>query len=243
MLRLNKVLLGLAGFALCLSGCATVNGPEDLGELQYTGFNEKSDGTAYQSVMGLTCPEEIDGMRRGSTASYNDQGTDIGCNYVDEDRVFTIYLSRFPNDTVINNFRSSQYHLENRLTPEGYVYNEELSDSCSSESLDLTAMMSGLSGILTGENTKNEITLSPSPSAVYITDSSMSIIVVEEMLEKEFFKVRYTGPYTGESSVEASCKLARDTYLSMKQGVEKDRGIEVSKEDMLRALINSTDDS
>ncbi len=242
MLKLNKVLLGV-GLASLICGCATSNSPEDLGDLQYTGFTEKSDGTAFQSVMGLTCPVDIDGMPRSSTQAYNDRGTDVGCNYVDDDRIFTVYLSRFTDDTLINNFRSSQFHLEKRLQPQGYVYVEDLSSTCSSESMDAAALMSGLSGMLTGENTTNEVTLSPSPSAVYVSDSIMSLLVVEEMLEKEFFKVRYSGPYKGESSVEATCKLARDTYLSMKQGVEKARGIEVSKEDLLRSIIDAAEDS
>ena len=238
---LNKVFLGGAALALFLTGCASTNGLEDLGSLQYTGFNEKSDGTAYQSVMGLTCPEEIDGMRREASRSYNDKGTDIGCNYLDEDRIFTVYLSRFTDDTLINNFRSSQYHLENRFGPEGYAYDEDLSSTCSSQSLDAATLMTGLAGMLTGDNKSNEITISPSPSAVYVTDTDMSFVVVEEMFKDEFFKVRYTGPYSGETSVEASCKLARATYLSMKQGVEKARGIE--SESGLLGLINLADDS
>jgi len=76
----------------------------------------------------------------------------------------------------------------------------------------------------------------------YLNDTNMSVIFVEEMFPKDFFKVRYTGPYSGETSVEASCKLARDTYLSMKQGVEKARGIEVSNGDLLQAIVDAADE-
>ncbi len=243
MLKLNKFLLGAVGLALFISGCATTSSPDDLGKLEYTGFSEKSDGTTYQSVMGLSCPAEIDGMTRGSAVVYNEGGTDVSCNYVDEDRVFTTYLSRYSDDTLTNNFRSSQYHLENRLTPEGYVFDEELSDSCSSKSIDTASLLSGLSGILSGEATRNEITISPSPSAVYVTNDSMSLVVVEEMFEKEFFKVRFTGPYSGASSVEGTCKLIRDTFLSIQQDVKENRGIELSDDDKLLKLLNSKSES
>jgi len=241
-LELDKLLLTI-GFILFVSGCASTNGPKDLGALEYTGFVEKSDGTTYQSVMGLTCPEQIDGIPRNSTRSYNDKGTDVSCNYVGDERIFTVYLSRFPDDTKIDNFRSAQYHLENRLVPQGYIYDDDMSETCTSESLDTESFMAGITGLLTGENTGNEVTISPSPSAVYVTDTKMSVVIVEEMLEKDFFKVRYTGPYSGENSVKTTCKLARDTFLSMKKGVEKARGIEVSKEDLIQSIIDAAEES
>ena len=248
MLKLNKILLGL-GLAFLVTGCASTGSPDDLGELQYTGFSEKSDGTAHLSVMGMSCPNEIDGMARISEYVYNDRGTDASCTYSNStetksgDRLLTVYLSQYPQDSLGGNFQNARAAIESRDTLSDYQYDEDLSDRCSSVSLDEAALLSGFSGLFSGENKTNEITLTTTPSAVYVTDTEMSFVVVEEMFDKEFFKVRYTGPYSGEASVKEKCQVARDTYLSMKRAVEKDRGIEISKEDRLLDLINASDDS
>jgi len=242
-LELDKLLLTI-GFTLFVSGCASTNTPEDLGKLEFTGFTEKSDGSAYQSVMGVSCPREIDGMIRHSAHVYNDRGTDASCTYAsNDDRLFTLYLSKFPHDNLGVNFQDAKAAIEGRESLSAYKYDEDLSNTCSSVTLDEAAIFSGFSGLLSGENKTNEIKLALSPSAVYVSDAKMSFVVVEEMFDKEFFKVRYTGPYNGEISVEENCQLARDVYLSVKKGVEKDRGIEVSKEEGLLGLINAADDS
>lgn len=241
MLELNKILLGM-GLAFFVSGCASINSPTDLGKLQYTGFSEKEDGSAYHSVMGLTCPGQIDGMDRHSSHVYNDIGTDASCTYAGEERLFTLYLSQYPGDSLGRNFETAKIAIEGRESLSDYKYDEELSDVCSSKSLDTSAFMSGLSGLLSGEGETNEISISMSPSAVYVSDTRMSIVIVEEMFKKEFFKIRYTGPYSGNRSVEDNCQLARDTYLSLKKGVEKDRGIEISKEDRLLNLLKASEE-
>ena len=238
---MRRLGIALVGGAVLLAGCATSSAPRDLGKLQYTGFSTKADGSAYQSVMGLSCPSEIDGLRRVSTKSYNEGGTDVGCGYSSETRAFTVYFSRFPGDSLETNFRGSQSAVQYVFEPQGYAYDEDLSDSCSSQSLDSASILSEFSGILSGDNTSNTITLSSTPSAVYINraEGDMSLVIVEEMFEKDFFKTRYTGPYTTVEDVEKICKFARDNFLEMKASVGKARGIKMSDSDKLSGLINS----
>jgi len=239
---MTKFEIALVGTALFMAGCATTSSPDDLGKLEYTGFSTKSDGSAYQSVMGLTCPTEIDGIQRTSTKVYNDRGTDVGCNYSDDDQIFTVYLGRFPSDDLTGYFRYSQSALEYTYDAKGYVYDEALSESCSSESIDAASIMSGFSGLLTGKNTSNTITISPAPSAVYINADAgkMSLVVVDEMYEKDFFKTRYTGAYRGADDVEKICKRVRENYLEMKSSTDKARGIQMSETDKLMGLMNSS---
>jgi hypothetical protein len=237
----------IAGSVACLlSACASVQPPKDLGKLQYTGFTEKSDGTAFQSVMGLTCPETIGGTRRTSTYVYNGGGTDVSCNYSDGQQVFTTYFSRYPDDSLRGNFESARYAIQNRFDPQGFVFDEKLSDGCGGASLDAASLLSGLNGILAGSTKNNTITMSPTPSAVYINaaEGRMTLVVVDEMFPKEFFKTRYTGPYGSEGDVDAVCEMIRENYLSIKAVVSESRGIEVSDTEKMLSLIgNKNDDS
>ena len=237
----NKIVL-LTGVALFMSGCASTNAPQDLGKLEYTGFTEKSDGSVYQSVMGVTCPDAIDGMQRDRTNVYNDGGTDVSCNYLGEDRIFTVYLSRFKDDTLADNFRSSKHAVEYRYDALGYKYDEELSDVCSAASLDTASILGSLSGIFDGSNKTNEITISTSPSAVYINkqEGRVSLLVLEEMFEKDFHKTRYTGPYTSEAGVKAVCEMVRSNYIEMKLATSKSRGVEDSDTDRLSRFLGAS---
>jgi len=74
--------------------------------------------------------------QRDSTRSYNDEGTDVGCNYLDEDRVFTLYLSRFGGDTISRYFEITHETVGGILVDRGYQYNEKLSDTCSNMTID-----------------------------------------------------------------------------------------------------------
>ena len=235
--------IAVSGVALLLAGCASTGNPKDLGTLEYTGFTEKSDGTAFQSVMGLSCPSEIRGIPRTSTHVYNDGGTDISCNYSKDGRILTVYLSRYLNDTIDNNFVGAKMAIENRFEPQGYEYDEELSGSCSSQSIDSRALMSGLSGLLSGTNTSKNVTISTTPSAVYSneTEGKMTLVVVDEIFDKEFFKTRYTGPYSGVDDVENICKAVRENFLNLKSSIGKTRGYEPSDTDKLLGLINAPD--
>lgn len=238
-----KKLIVLGTVALSVTACATTSAPDDLGDLVHTGFSEKSDGTAYHKVMGVSCPAEIGGMIRTSTKVYNDKGTDISCNYGGGGRVFTMYLSQFPKYDLPSIYRGATAAIENGFVEQGYRYDEELSEICSSQSIDSSSILSGLAGFMSGDKQDNTMTLSPAPSAVYTLDSDMTLVVVDEMFDHEFFKVRFTGPFDGEPSVKSTCELIRNTYLSTKTFVEEDRGIEVSKKERLRQLINSSNGS
>ena len=228
-----------ASLALIVSACSTTPEPEDLGALVHTDFSEKADGTAYHPVMGLSCPAEIDGMSRTSTYVYNDAGTDVSCNYVEGPRNFTLYLSQYKGDHLSRVFGLAEDAVNQRFSPQGYEYNEELSDKCSSETIDPALLLAGLSGIFSGENTTNEVTISPAPSSVYVNADKMTLVVVDEMFEKEFFKVRYSGPYQGEASVKETCALARKTFLDLQRSIKVDRGIPLSEEDKILDLMPS----
>lgn len=238
---LNKPFIW-AGLALIVSACSTTSAPRDLGVLTHTGFSEKADGVAYHKVMGLSCPAAIKGMSRTSTQVYNDSGTDVSCNYAEGSRDFTLYLSEYPGDNLSRNFGLAKNAVDQRFSPQGYKFDEDLSETCSSSSLDEAAILSGLSGILSGANTTNEINLTTFPSAVFTQGDRMTLVIVDEMFEKEFFKVRYTGPYVEESSVEETCNLTRDTYLSLQQAIKVERGIPISDDDKLLNLINAPED-
>ncbi len=233
------------GAGILFTGCATTDAPEDLGKLQYTGFTQKSDGSAYQSVMGLSCPPEIDGIPRTSTKVFRENGTDVSCNYSGDERIFTVYLSRFSGDSLATNFQTTQSTLDSLLPPRGFTYDQKLSDDCSAQSLDESSLLAGLSGLLSGANTSNEITLSPTPSAVYIdaSEGKMSLVTIDEMFEKDFFKTRYTGPYRSSGDVEKICKSIGGNYLNMKSSVGKNRGLEVSDSEKLLDFINRAGDS
>jgi len=233
----------LGAFTLSVTACATTSAPDDLGDLVHTGFSEKSDGTAYHKVMGVSCPAEIGGMVRTSTKVYNDKGTDISCNYGGGGRVFTMYFSQFPKYDLPTIYHGATAAIENGFAKQGYKYDEELSETCSSQSIDSSSILSGLAGIMSGDKQNNTITLSPAPSAVYTLGSDMTLVVVDEMFGHEFFKVRFTGPFDGEPSVKSTCELIRNTYLSTKMFVEEERGIAVSKEERLRRLIDSSNGS
>ena len=66
----------------------------------------------------------------------------------------------------------------------------------------------------------------------------MTLVVVDEMFEDEFFKVRYTGPFDGEPSVESACELIRKTYLFVEKGVREDRGLQPASGTSLLDMIN-----
>lgn len=241
-MKLTDIVI-LGAFALSVSACSTTPAPDDLGDLVYTGFSEKSDGTAYHRAMGMSCPSQIDGIPRTSTKVYNDAGTDIGCNYSGGGRILTIYLSQYPQFDLPLIFKDAKAAIEYRFAEQGYVYDEALSDACSSESLDETSILSGLSGLLSGENKTNEITLSPSPSAVYTKGTDMTLVVVDEMFDHEFFKVRYTGAFAGEASVESACEMIRNTYLRIETGVRQERGLKPSSGTSLLDMINLSEGS
>ena len=57
MIHFKIIFLGVV--ALSLSACVTSSSPDDLGKLVYTGFVERSDGTAYHKSMGVSCPETV----------------------------------------------------------------------------------------------------------------------------------------------------------------------------------------
>ena len=235
--RRNEFLF-CAGLALSLSACSTT--PEDLGALVHTGFAEKADGSSFHKIMGLSCPANIDGMSRVHTQVYSDDGTDVSCTYSGDGRLFTLYLSEFPNDNLSQNFQAAKIAIDQRFIPQGYTHDKDLSQVCSSASLDEAAILSGFSGILSGENTSNEINLSLSPSAVYTQAENMTFVTVEEMFEKQFFKIRYTGPFSGENSVKENCELGRETYLSVQSGIRKERGIADTDGVKLLDLINAS---
>ena len=237
--RRNEFLF-CAGLALSLSACSTTPPPEDLGALVHTGFAEKADGSSFHKIMGLSCPANIDGMSRVHTQVYSDDGTDVSCTYSGDGRLFTLYLSEFPNDNLSQNFQAAKIAIDQRFIPQGYSHDKDLSQVCSSASLDEAAILSGFSGILSGENTSNEINLSVSPSAVYTQAENMTFVTVEEMFEKQFFKIRYTGPFSGENSVKENCELGRETYLSVQSGIRKERGIADTDGDKLLDLINAS---
>ena len=235
--RRKEILLS-AGLALSLSACSTT--PEDLGALVHTGFAEKADGSSFHKIMGLSCPANIDGMSRVHTQVYSDDGTDVSCTYSGDGRLFTLYLSEFQNDNLSQNFQAAKIAIDQRFIPQGYTHDKDLSQVCSSASLDEAAILSGFSGILSGENTSNEINLSLSPSAVYTQAENMTLVTVDEMFEKQFFKIRYTGPFSGEDSVKENCELGRETYLSVQSGIRKERGIADTDGDKLLDLINAS---
>ena len=235
--RRKEILLS-AGLALSLSACSTT--PEDLGALVHTGFAEKADGSSFHKIMGLSCPANIDGMSRVHTQVYSDDGTDVSCTYSGDGRLFTLYLSEFQNDNLSQNFQAAKIAIDQRFIPQGYTHDKDLSQVCSSASLDEAAILSGFSGILSGENTSNEINLSLSPSAVYTQAENMTLVTVDEMFEKQFFKIRYTGPFSGENSVKENCELGRETYLSVQSGIRKERGIADTDGDKLLDLINAS---
>lgn len=241
-MKLYKTIL-LSGLAFGLAACSTTSAPTDLGDLTHTGFSEKSDGTAYHKAMGLRCPAEIDGLPRSSTKVYDDAGTDIGCNYSSGDRVFTLYLSQYPKFDLPLIYQDARRAIEYRFAEQGYEYDEALSETCSSETIDTASILSGLAGIMSGETKNNEITLSPAPSAVYTSGSDMTLVVVDEMFDHEFFKVRYTGDFDGETSVEAACKLVRETYLSIERTVREERGLAPTQGNNLLDMINASDGS
>lgn len=236
----RKNLLFCAALALTLSACSTTPPPEDLGELVYTGFAERADGSSFHKVMGLSCPANIDGMPRLHTQVYSDSGTDVSCTYSGDGRLFTLYLSEFPNDNLGQIFQAAKIAVDQRFLPQGYAHDEDLSQACASASIDQAAILSGFSGILSGQNTLNEVNLTVSPSAVYTQAEDMTLVIVEEMFEKEFFKIRYTGSFTGENSVTETCELASETYLSVQSGIRKERGIAESERDRLLDLINAS---
>ena len=234
----RKEFLLSAGLALSLSACSTT--PEDLGALVHTGFAEKADGSSFHKIMGLSCPANIDGMSRVHTQVYSDDGTDVSCTYSGDGRLFTLYLSEFPNDNLGQIYEAAKRAIDQRFISQGYAFDESLSQVCSSASLDEAAILSGFSGILSGENTSNEINLSVSPSAVYTQAENMTLVTVDEMFEKQFFKIRYTGPFSGENSVKENCELGRETYLSVQSGIRKERGIADTDGDKLLDLINAS---
>jgi len=118
MIHFKIIFLGVV--ALSLSACVTSSSPDDLGKPVYTGFVERSDGTAYHKSMGVSCPETVGGMARTSTHVYNDTGTDISCNYGGGGRVFTIYLSQFPQYDLRQIFQGARAAIESRFSEQGY---------------------------------------------------------------------------------------------------------------------------
>ena len=236
--NLNRPLIW-ASLALMVSACTTTSEPEDLGALVHTDFSEKIDGSAYHSVMGLSCPAEIDGMSRTSTHVYNDAGSDVSCNYVEGARNLTLYLSQYGDDHLSRVFGLAEDAVDQRFSLQGFEYNEELSSNCSSESIDAASVLAGFSGILSGENTSNEVTVSSSPSSVFVNADKMTLVIVDEMFEKEFFKVRYSGPYQGEISVKENCALARKIFLDLQKSTKVNRGIPLSEEDKILDLMPS----
>lgn len=232
--------LQLLGPAILLSACATTSAPDDLGELVYTGFSERSDGTAYHKAMGVSCPAQIGDMARTGTYVYNDAGTDISCNYNEGGQIFTLYLSQYSKSSLRQEMQSAMAAIEYRFADEGYAYNEDLSETCSSATLDQTSILSSFAGLLSGENQTNEITINPTPAAVYTKGSDVTLVMVEEMFEKEFFKIRYTGMSADEASVEKICELGRAVYLSTEKFTREDRGLPASEGQNLQDLINAS---
>jgi len=52
--------------------------------------------------------------------------------------------------------------------------------------------------------------------------------------------MNYTGPYEGDASVEAICKLARDIYLTVEMTVRDERGLALQNSGVLMDVINSS---
>lgn len=228
MEKMNLLAAGFICLGFALGGCATTTTAPKAERTVYTGFVTKANSVEYQDVMNLSCPASIETMTRSKTYVYSDDGLDVSCNYVGDGEFLTQYFSRYVGDELGAIFISARQAIESRFAEQGFVYDEELSEVCELKWIDEAALLEGFAGILSGENTTNNINLSRAPSAVYVGGDRMTFVIVDEPFEYEFFKIRYTGAYDGTESVDAACAVARQTYLTAMEGVREKRGIKSS---------------
>jgi hypothetical protein len=223
LMRKSKLLL--IGAAVFVSGCATTSS-QDVEDTVFTGFIDATDGSKSQAVLGLDCPARLEGFQLGSTYVYNPDGTDVSCNYAGPEGNMTVYLSRYPDSSLSQEFQAAVQAIESRFDPMGYRYDEKATDACAATTLDAASFMEGFTPILTGEDTSNTINLSTSPTAVFLTDTKVTFLMNEEMFEGEFYKTRYTGSYGGADALENVCQTARNAYLVLRKSVRENRGLE-----------------
>lgn len=230
--------IGMAAAAF-MSGCATTDTSSQIGETVYTGFSEMADGSQVQKMRGLVCPAELDGLTLMRAELLQPDGSDAFCNYNDgDDRIYTVYLSDFPNLTFNDYVSASVQETGFVLEQSGFQVDEELSETCESTSLDIAAILQGFS-----EMEGNEIQLGADPAIIFVKPNRLSILSVTEVLDRRYLKFRYTLPGAGEGDVKIACAFLRERSLAHQKDLKAAAGVEMTEGDRLLSLIKDSNDA
>jgi len=188
-------------------------------------FLDQKDGTKYQPTTGLHCPASVMGIPMISTKSYNDAGTDVSCGYQEGKKTTTIYLTEISGATLDQIFSYAKQAIAQGRWKEKLEYQEEMTNSCMLDS----QLLSGLSGLLDGNDDKKDKTITidmsgnggnmPYKIAIY-GGSSISTYVAVSPIDDKIMKIRHSvDTPISEDQASKDCKaihrLMRDSIASV----------------------------
>ncbi len=232
---MKRVLASLMSVVL-FAGCATTDGGgSEIEDTIYTGFSELADGTMKQNMRGFICPEEIDGLLLSRAELIGSAGRDAFCNYNSDDgRIYTVYLSDFPDYSTDDYFRFSMRDTGGVMEQSGYEIDDELSDTCGLSSLDAAALLKGFANM-----EGNNIQIGQDPATVFVGTGKLSILTVSTVQPGQYLKFRYTFAGSGEADTETACDFLRDRSLIHQKEIKAATGDESSDDEKMWELIES----
>jgi len=232
---MKRVLVSLMSAAL-LAGCATTGpGEPEIEDTVYTGFSERADGTMSQDMRGLICPAKIDELILSRAELIGSDGRDAFCNYNSDDgRIYTVYLSDFPDYSTEDYFRFSMRDTGTVMEQSGYEIDDELSETCELSSLDAATLLRGFANM-----EGNSIQIGQDPATVFVGSGKLSILTVSTVQPGQYLKFRYTLAGSGEADTETACDFLRDRSLIHQKEIKAATGNESSDDEKMWELIES----
>lgn len=236
---MKRVLVSLMSAAL-FAGCATTgNGEPEIKDTVYTGFSERADGTMTQHMRGLICPAKIDELILSRAELIGSDGRDAFCNYNSDDgRIYTVYLSDFPDYSTEDYFRFSMRDTGTVMEQSGYEIDDELSETCELSSLDSAALFRGFANM-----EGNSIQIGQDPATVFVGSGKLSILTVSTVQPGQYLKFRYTLDGSGEADTKMACDFLRNRSLVHQKEIKAVTGDEMSDDEKMWSLIESLSES
>jgi hypothetical protein len=232
-----KLLLSAAVSSVFLVGCATSNSTDELEDTVYIGFTSAGEGAVAQKSRGFICPEELNGLTRTRAELIGDDGNDAFCNYVDsEDRIYTVYLSEFPQFSFEQYFAASMRDTGSAMQSAGLDIDENLSEACERSSLDAAALLIGLANM-----SDNNVIVSNDPAVVFKGEGKLSILTLNEVQPGQYLKFRYSLPGSSEEDTENACDFLRERSLAHEKEIKLATGYERTDEEKMWGFLEELD--
>ena len=234
---MRKTITGFLTVAV-MAGCASTDtsGPSSqLEETVFTGFMPLAGGGERHAMSGLECPAMLGDMPFNNSKDFRGDGTDIACSHAGETgALHTVFLSQFPEMGLGEYFQWSLNDTGGVLQTRGYEIDQEATKTCNSASFDAASL---LSSIMNMED--NVATVRSWETAVFKSDTAISIMTVDVATPGEFIKQRYTLPGKGVAQAKEACEQLRVWHVDYLQGIRTARGID---DPSVTAILNELEE-